>query len=113
MPENSKGSVNLISNNLNDILTGFSSANSSYSDSQSISVTVTPQTVVSKSINLNFNDSQKSTVSTDEANALFLQQKQASEYVAGNYSIVLQLSANKNMLNGLIANLTKQYQSEY
>lgn len=113
VPESSNnGGINIISNNLNDILSGFSNSNSSQSFSQTINVSVTPQTLVSKSINLNFNDSQKSTVSTDEANALFLRQKLASEYVAGNYSIVLQLAANKNMLNSLIANLTKQYQSD-
>jgi hypothetical protein len=32
--------------------------------------------------------------------------------VAGNYSIVLQLAANKDMLNSLITNITKTYQTD-
>ena len=97
VPANPGGSLS--GSNLSAILTDFSNATES-TETHVVNVSSFSQSIVAQSsINLNFNDSQKSTVSTDQANALFLQQKQASEYVAGNYSIVMQITANKNMIN--------------
>ena len=76
-----------------------------------MTVTTNKTLITQTSIDLNFNDSQKAIVSS-QANALFDRQKQAAEYVAGNYSIVMQLTANKNMLNNLISDLTIQYQKD-
>jgi hypothetical protein len=100
-----------IGSSLSQILTDFS--NTSTLVAVPTDATVSAQTIVSQnSINLNFNNSQKSTVSTAEATLLFAAQKQASEWVAGNYSVVLQLTADKNSLNSLISSLTQQYQQD-
>lgn len=114
-PSNSQSTnLNTNSNNLNSILTDFSNANSAADYQKIISnmtVTTNNTLITQTSIDLNFNDNQKAIVSS-EANALFDRQKQAAEYVAGNYSIVMQLTANKNMLNNLISDLTIQYQKD-
>jgi hypothetical protein len=100
-------------NSLNDILTDFSNTSAQVSYIEVSNSSTSSQTLVSQNyINLNFNDSQKSTVSTAEANTLFAKQKLATEYVASNYSTVLQLIANKNQLNSLISNITKVYQND-
>jgi hypothetical protein len=100
-----------IGSSLSQILTDFS--NTSTLVAVPTDATPSAQTIVSQnSINLNFNNSQKSTVSTAEATLLFAAQKQASEWVAGNYSVVLQLTADKNSLNSLISSLTQQYQQD-
>lgn len=111
VPNNQGGSRS--GNSLSAILTDFSNATEN-TDTHVVDVSSFSQNLVtqSSSINLNFNDTQKSTVATEQAEALFLKQKLASEYVAGNYSIVMQISANKNMINELIANLTAAYQKD-
>lgn len=43
---------------------------------------------------------------------MFRRQKQATEWVKGNYTIVQQITANKNMANALIQQITKQYQAD-
>ena len=46
----------------------------------------------------------------EEVETLFLEQKRAAEWVKGNYTIIQQITANKNMANTLIQKITTQYQ---
>ena len=76
VPSNPGGSLS--GSNLSAILTDFSNATES-TETHVVDVSTFSQNLVAQSsISLNFSDTQKSTVATEQANALFLQQKLAS-----------------------------------
>lgn len=109
--------------NVNDILNYYNSPPATATPAASTTYTnnlypnpinSTPTVVVNPVLNTSVTAAQEQQINQNNANskAIFDAQTQAANYVAGNYTVWQQVTANKNMMASLIANITAQLQND-
>lgn len=88
-------------NNINALLTDYSNTTITAPTLQTFNSSVDTNYTLKTLVNLGTTttQAQQSAISTEAANQIFANQKLAAQYVASNYTLVQQITANKNLAN--------------